>query len=88
MCVHRAYLVGVSGAVGSIWDSVAVGVGLTLGTVGDVGPVAERTRPHFLAVLVFGDGAAAVARRGPGQCYGSVASLCREVRWRRWGGRG
>ena len=60
----------------------AVGVGLTFGTVGDVGPVAdaELARSYFLAVLVPGDGAAAVARRGPGQCYLSVTGLCCEVR--------
>ena len=56
-----AYLVGVSGAVGSIWDGVAVGVGLTFGTVGDVHPVAEQTRFYLFLVLVFGDGTATVA---------------------------
>ena len=87
LCVYRTYLVG-GRAVGSVWDGVAVGVGLALGAVGDVGPVAECARPHFFAVLVFGDGAAAIARRGPGQCYLSVASLCGEVRWCGWRSRG
>ena len=66
LCVHRTHLEGVGDAVGSVWDGVAVGVGLAFGTVGDVHPVAELTRFHFFAVLVFGDGTAAIARRGPG----------------------